>query len=300
MNLPSIKQLQYLLAVHREQNFNRAAEACHISQSTLSVAINNLEELVGQQLIERDNRKLMFTAMGELVVEHARMIIDQTINMMKLIEADGDVMAGEVRLGCIPTIAPFLLPRLAKASRKRYPNLRLRLVEDTTAQLLSQLEKGEIDVAILALPMETGSFHVMHVGRDRFFLVAHKRLVPELKQLKDFKELPDGSLMLLEKEHCLRGHAIEACRLSKTEKIHPFAATSLTTLVTMLEDGEGISFLPDMAIKAGLIKNTSLVALDVPFENAERQIGFIWRKTSFRAQCYSNIGRLAEELLASA
>ncbi len=298
MNLPSIKQLQYLLAVHREQNFNRAAEACHISQSTLSVAINNLEELVGQQLIERDNRKLMFTAMGELVVEQARMIIDQTVNMMKLIEADGDVMAGEVRLGCIPTIAPFLLPRLAKVSRKRYPRLRLRLVEDTTAQLLSQLEKGEIDVAILALPMDTGSFHVMEVGQDRFHLVAHKQLAPDLEHLKDFKELPDGSLMLLEKEHCLRGHAIEACRLSKTEKIHPFAATSLTTLVTMLEDGEGISFLPEMAIKAGLIKNTPLVAINVPFENAERQIGFIWRKTSFRAQCYRNIGVLAEEMLA--
>lgn len=298
MNLPSIKQLQYLLAVHREQNFNRAAEACHISQSTLSVAINNLEELVGQQLIERDNRKLMFTHMGELVVEQARMIIDQTVNMMKLIEADGDVMAGEVRLGCIPTIAPFLLPKLAKVSRKRYPRLRLRLVEDTTSQLLTQLEKGEIDVAILALPMDTGSFHVMEVGRDRFHLVSHKQLAPNLEHLRDFTELPDGSLMLLEKEHCLRGHAIEACRLSKTEKIHPFAATSLTTLVTMLEDGEGISFLPEMAIKAGLIKNTPLVALDVPFENAERQIGFIWRKTSFRAQCYRNIGELAEELLA--
>ncbi|PWK51690.1 hydrogen peroxide-inducible genes activator [Pleionea mediterranea] len=297
MNLPSIKQLQYLLAVHKEQNFNRAAEACHISQSTLSVAINNLEELVGQQLIERDNRKLMFTAMGELVVEQARMIIDQSINMIKLIEADGDVMAGDVRLGCIPTIAPFLLPRLAKASRQEYPRLRLRLVEDTTAQLMSQLEKGEIDVAILALPIDTGSFHVMNVGKDRFKLVAHNKLKKDLEKLKDFTQVPDGSLMLLEKEHCLRGHALEACRLSKTEKIHPFEATSLTTLVTMLEDGEGLSFLPDMAIEAGLLKNTHLIALDMPFENAERQIGFIWRKTSFRAQCYRNIGLLAEKLL---
>lgn len=297
MNLPSIKQLQYLLAVHKEQNFNRAAEACHISQSTLSVAINNLEELVGQQLIERDNRKLMFTAMGELVVEQARMIIDQSLNMMKLIEADGDVMAGDVRLGCIPTIAPFLLPRLAKTSRQEYPRLRLRLVEDTTAQLMSQLEKGEIDVAILALPIDTGSFHVMNVGKDKFKLVAHSKLKKDLEKLNDFTQVPDGSLMLLEKEHCLRGHALEACRLSKTEKIHPFEATSLTTLVTMLEDGEGLSFLPDMAIEAGLLKNTHLIALDMPFENAERQIGFIWRKTSFRAQCYRNIGLLAEKLL---
>lgn len=297
MNLPSIKQLQYLLAVYKEQNFNRAAESCHISQSTLSVAINNLEELVGQQLIERDNRKLMFTAMGELVVEQARMIIDQSQNMMKLIAADGDVMAGEVRLGCIPTIAPFLLPKLAKRSRQEYPLLRLRLVEDTTSQLLAQLERGEIDVAILALPIDTGSFHVMTVGHDHFKLVAHKSRQSDLKKLTDFEDVPDGSLMLLEKEHCLRGHALEACRLSKTEKIHPFEATSLTTLVTMLEDGEGISFLPDMAIEAGLLRNTNLIALDMPFENAERQIGFIWRKTSFRAQCYRNIGLLAESLL---
>ncbi len=297
MNLPSVKQLQYLLAVHKEQNFNRAAEACHISQSTLSVAINNLEELVGQQLIERDNRKLMFTSMGEMVVEQARLIIDQTVNMMKLIEADGDVMAGDVRLGCIPTIAPFLLHRLAKASRKTYPHLRLRLVEDTTSQLLSALEKGEIDVAILALPIDTGAFHVMKVGHDKFKLVVHKSRKSEVECVKDFEELPEGSLMLLEKEHCLRGHVLEACRLTKTEKIHPFAATSLTTLVTMLEDGEGISFLPDMAIETGILRGTQLIALDVPFENAERQIGFIWRKTSFRAQCYRNIGLLAEELL---
>lgn len=300
MNLPSIKQLQYLLAVHKEQNFNRAAESCHISQSTLSVAINNLEELVGQQLIERDNRKLMFTSMGELVVEQARMIVDQTNNMMKLIAADGDVMAGDVRLGCIPTIAPFLLPKLAKESRRQYPKLRLRLVEDTTAQLMSQLEKGEIDVAILALPIDTGNFHVMQVGHDRFKLVAHKSLQEKLNTLTDFEDVPDGSLMLLEKEHCLRGHALEACRLSKTEKIHPFEATSLTTLVTMLEDGEGISFLPDMAIESGLLRNTNLVAIDMPFENAERQIGFIWRKTSFRAQCYRKLGSLAESLLHAA
>ncbi len=297
MNLPSLKQLQYLLAVHKEQNFNRAAESCHISQSTLSVAINNLEELVGQQLIERDNRKLMFTAMGELVVEQARMILDQCVNMMRLIEADGDVMAGEVRLGCIPTIAPFLLPKLAKESRAQYPQLRLRLVEDTTAQLMTQLEKGEVDVAILALPIDTGSFHVMQVGKDRFKLVAHKSLKAEYENLQSFDELPDRSLMLLEKEHCLRGHALEACRLSNTSKIHRFEATSLTTLVTMLEDGEGISFLPDMAIESGLLRNTNLVAMKMPFENAERQIGFIWRKTSFRAQCYRNLGLLAEKLL---
>ncbi len=298
MNLPSIKQLQYLLAVHKEQNFNRAAELCNISQSTLSVAINNLEELLGQQLIERDNRKLMFTAMGELVVQQSRAIVDQSINLVQLAETNGDVMAGDVKLGCIPTIAPFLLPKFAKSCRESYRALRLRLIEDTTARLLAQLDTGEIDVAILALPIETGSFHVMNVGRDQFKLVTHKNNQKQAQKIKQFNEVPDGSLMLLEQEHCLRGHALEACRLTNSHKIHPFEASSLTTLITMLEDGEGMTFLPDMAMAAGILNNTQLVALNMPFENAERQIGFIWRRTSFRAQCYRNLGLLAENLLS--
>ncbi|MEE4245099.1 MAG: LysR substrate-binding domain-containing protein [Kangiellaceae bacterium] len=297
MNLPSIKQLQYLVAVHQEQNFNRAAESCDISQSTLSVAINNLEELLGKQLIERDNRKLMFTAMGEVVVEHARRVIDQTSHMLRMVDADGDVMAGDLKLGCIPTIAPFLLPKLAKEVKSRYPKLQLQLLEDTTEMLMAKLEKGEIDVAILALPLDTGSFHVMEVGTDKFKMVAHKSMSQRLSSLPGLQNLPPHSVMLLEKEHCLRGHAIDACRLTKNEQIHSFAATSLTTLVTMLENGESVSFLPEMAVAAGILKNTDLVAIDIPIEHAERRIGFIWRKTSFRAQCYRNIGLLAETLL---
>ncbi|WP_341501820.1 LysR substrate-binding domain-containing protein [Gallaecimonas sp. GXIMD4217] len=297
MRLPSIKNLTYLLALHEHQNFNRAAKACNVSQSTLSSGIQNLEESLGSQLIERDNKSFMFTALGQEAVLRARDIVNHTRDLVEYVQNQASPMSGEIRLGCIPTIAPFLLSTLVTEVNDQYPQLRLLLREDTTANLLRLLEQGDLDLLILALPMDTKGFHTMTVGRDPFSLVMHRELQQRYGEVPDLLKMPERSVFLLEREHCLTGHAVSACRLTDSTRINPFAATSLHTLVQMVNAKLGSTFLPQLAIEAGILTGTELVALPMAEPDAYREIGLVWRQTSSRIQTYRRLGELVSALM---
>lgn len=295
--LPSLKNLSYLLALHQHQNFNRAAQACFVSQSTLSSGIQNLEEQLGCQLIERDHKSFLFTSMGEEIVDLARHILTQTEELMNHAQSQGQIMEGPLRLGCIPTIGPFLLGPLSKKLHQDHPKLQLQIREDTTAQLLQLLKNGELDALILALPIDTQGHQHWVLGRDPFKMVLHPDLAQQAGEPIDYNALPDNSIFLLEKEHCLTGHAVTACRLGNREKINPFTASSLHSLVQMAAARVGATFVPQMAIDQGILDNTDLVAMAPTDGDAYREIGLVFRPTTSRRQTFRKLAEVIAGLL---
>ena len=294
---PSLKQLHYLVALAEYQNFNRAARACFVSQSTLSTGIQTLEELLGIQLIERDHKSFIMTTAGRDIVIRARKMLAEARDMMELAAAQGGLMSGGLRLGCIPTIAPFLLTDLVNRCAQQAPQLELLLREDTSANLLNQLEEGELDLLVLALPYELRGFHSRIVGTDPFRLVVHQHLIEKLPAPVSVDTLPTHSVFLLEQEHCLTGHALAACQMTARDKINPFAASSLYTLVQMVAAQEGATFLPQMAICRGILSQTGLQALPLAQEGAAREIGLVWRPSTTRVATFYAFGELVAESL---
>ena len=296
-HLPSLKNLFYLVNLHQEQNFNRAAKVCHVSQSTLSSGIQNLEEQLGHQLIERDHKSFIFTAIGEEVVQRSRKLLTDVDDLVELVKHQGEPMTGDIRLGCIPTIAPFLLSKVVKHCQSTYADLTLFLKEDTTERLLDALAKGELDLLLLALPVDTSGFHRMKVGIDPFKLVVHEELTDVIHEPLDYKSLPDQSIFLLQAEHCITGHAVSACELANSAKVNPFAATSLHTLVQMVNSKLGTTFLPQMAIDAGILNDTELRVMQPPGEAPYREIGLVWRQTSSRILTFRTLGLAIQNIL---
>ena len=294
-NLPSIKQLQYLLAVHQHQHFGRAASACCIGQSTLSSAIQTLEETLGCQLIERENRSLMFTAVGEEVVERARKLIAEPMSVHELTTRHLNQLSGKLTLGVIPTIASFIAAPLYHFCQQQFSDLELVLVEDTSDSLLDKLEHGHIDLALLALPYETDKFHTQVLAQDHFSLVHHAEYKPAAG-IEDFNLLPDASVFLLEREHCMTGHALSACHLNRSSCINPFEAASLHTLLSMVEYQLGVTFLPQMAINAGILANKNMLATPSKGD-AYRDIGILWRKTTGRIRDFRLFSQALKDFL---
>jgi len=295
--LPSVKQLQYLLALHEHQHFGRAAEACFVGQSTLSAAIANLEETMQTQLLERDHKTFIFTSLGEDVVRQARHIIEQCEELTEFAKSQGKPMTGPFRLGCIPTIAPFVLSEVMSLCRERYPDLQLLLREDTSDNSLHALAEGRLDMVLLALPYETGAFHTEVLAQDGFKLVLHKDWLGRGFN-QDVSQWPDESIFLLEREHCLTGHAVKACELEDSRKVNPFFATSLYTLTQMVNNKLGVTFVPQMAINSGLLESTELITQQPSSGNAYRDIGVAWRPTSSKARSYRLMTSLISEVLA--
>ena len=282
---PTIKQLRYLCAVVEHGHFGRAARACHVSQSTLSAGILELEEVLGASLLERNNRSLVLTSLGEEVVDRARALLLDVEDLVAVCQAAAEPLQGRLRLGVIPTIAPFLLPGLLTYLRRDYPNFSPFIREDLTEPLIDALHRGELDILLLALPVTAEGVETMVLFEDRFFLAS-----PEDHPLAHHghlstADLQGQDLLLLEDGHCLREHALEACKLRGAEYTVPYQATSLTTVVQMVASGIGITLLPAMAVETGAM-NTPGVAL-TPFSDAavSREIGLMWRrKTPRRAE----------------
>lgn len=295
--LPSLKNLNYLLALHQHQNFNRAAQACFVSQSTLSSGIQNLEEQLGCQLIERDHKSFLFTAMGEEIVERSRLILSSTEELVNFAKSQGNLMEGPLRVGCIPTIGPFLLGSLSNALQEKFPKLQLAIREDTTSQLLNALRDGELDILILALPMDIQGNQQWVVGKDPFKMVLHPSLADLAGTPVEYEKLPDRSIFLLEREHCLSGHAVTACKLGQTQKIHPFTASSLHSLIQMTASLKGATFVPQMAIDHGILNGTNLIAADPTDQKAYREIGVVFRPTTSRRQTFRKFAEVLAELI---
>lgn len=298
---PSLKQLHYLVTLHETRHFGAAAEKCFVSQSTLSKGIQNLEEVIGCPLYEKKDKKspLVFTHVGERVVAGGRELLAKGQDLLELGKlCSGEIMQGQLRVGCIPTIAPFLLGSLVQVVNQKYSQLDLLLKEDTTSNLMQALKHGELDVLILALPVDIENMSSQIVGQDPFRMVISSNQAHKITTPIRYADLPDASVFLLENEHCLTEHAVSACRLTEKEKINPFAATSLHTLVQMVANGLGITFIPQMAIDHGLLENQNLTIIDPPGKNAARKIGLVWRPSSTRHETFSQLAKIVENILS--
>ncbi|WP_114786446.1 hydrogen peroxide-inducible genes activator [Vibrio tetraodonis] len=297
---PNLKQLHYLITLHETRHFSEAAKKCFVSQSTLSKGIQNLEDLIGCPLYEKKDKKgpLVFTLAGEQVVKQGRELLAKGQDLVELgRQCQGGEMQGQLRVGCIPTIAPFLLCDLVQEVNQRFPLLNLLLREDTTNNLLAALRHGELDILILALPVELDGMESKIVGNDPFKMIISRHQANTIRTPIKYDDLPDESVFLLEKEHCLTEHAVSACQLTRKEKINPFSATSLHTLVQMVANGMGTTFIPQMAIDHGLIENQNLVVVDPPEQQAHRHIGLVWRPSSSRVNTFNQLAQVVSELL---
>jgi len=280
--LPSFKQLQYLVALAEHLNFTRAAESCFVTQSTLSAGLKELESLLGAHLVERDRQSVLMTPAGLEVVNRARAILTAAQDLVEFAAGAGKTMTGLLRLGVIPTIAPFLLPAVLQALRERYPQLKLALREDLTASLLARLAAGQIDFALIALPYDTADLLVEPLFDDALWIVARKG-DPEAKAERMQAAPPLAErLLLLEEGHCLRDHALYACGATRGRTTPGIEATSLLTLVQMVESGLGIGLVPEMAVRSGLTDSPNLVARTMAKPGPRRTIALAARRSTSR------------------
>ena len=279
---PTLKQLQYLVALSEQLNFTRAAESCFVTQSTLSAGLKELERLLGTQLLERDRQTVLMTPIGAEVAERARTIVTATMDLAEHVAAAREPMTGLLRLGVIPTIAPFLLPQCLSLLRERYPQLRLGLREDLTDNLLSRMEDGQLDFALIALPYDTANLLVEPLFDDDLWVVGRKG-DPEMEREKITvtRSLTDR-LLLLEEGHCLRDHILYACNASNRESSSGMEATSLLTLVQMIESGFGLGLIPEMAVASGLTKSPGLVSRPTAKPRPKRTIALVARRSTSR------------------
>jgi len=294
--LPNLKHLNYLVALDKFQHFNKAAEACFVSQSTLSSAVVKLEQQLSCQLLERDHKRFIFTHHGKQVVELARQLLLNANEFTTYAQQQSCRNGGNINIGCIPTIAPFLLTDLVKVCQKELPNLEMYLREDTTENLLIQLEQGEIDCAILAFPIVKNNFDSRVLGQDDFYIAGDETLVNRFKVSSDYQSLPEKSVFLLNKEHCLTEHAVSACKLADASLINSFSASSLATLVQMTAFHRGITFLPEMAVNKGVGKLEGLLIEPMKGE-VYRDIGMVWRKTSMREDVFMSLADVISQAL---
>jgi LysR family hydrogen peroxide-inducible transcriptional activator len=281
MKTPTIKQLRYFVALTETEHFGRAAEACFVSQSAFSNAIKELETLLGVQLVDRTNRSVTIAAVGQQIASYARLVLQDMEALVEVAEGRGAPLTGELRLGVIPTIAPFVLPTLLPKLRKAYPELKLFLVEDQTQRVYERLQDGEVDLLLLALPWPMRSAETLTLYKDRFCLAARPNYT-------------NDGVLLLEDGHCLRDHALDACRIRNAQKIQPFGASSLLTLVEMVDADLGITFLPEMAKGSTLLKNTRVKLTELP-ASSHRSIGLAWRKGSARVEEFKLFGEFVKQ-----
>jgi len=295
-NALSLRQLAYLVVLSETLNFTRAAQRCFVTQSTLSAGIRELERGLGVELFERDRQNVMLTAIGRELVERARLLLSQTADLVQAAHAASEPLKGTVTLGAIPTIAPFLLPRLLRLMRRELAGLTILLREEPTIELLQAVDSGEVDFAIIALPMDIGRLVAYRLFIDELWLIAAdadpicRQAAPKVSQI-DLQRL-----MLLNEGHCLREHSLLACqsgRRGRPQQPSGIEAGSLPTLIQMVEAGLGISLLPQMAVKAGLLAGTRVSARPLAAPSPKREIALVCRPTTGRAQLRDCILALA-------
>jgi LysR family transcriptional regulator, hydrogen peroxide-inducible genes activator len=293
--LPTIKQLQYLVALHEHGHFGRAAEASFVSQSTLSAGIRELESLLGVTLVERSRRVVRFTPLGNQVVEKAHRLLREAEELSDLVQAAGKPLSGTLRMSVIPTIAPFLLPRILPRLRRERPELKLFLREETSQDAVESLHHGRVDCVLLALPFATGDVEMEHLSDDALYVAFPKDDPRDPPETIKPSMIDEGRLLLLEDGHCLKEHALAACNRPELRGSATMIGTSLHTLVQMVDNGLGLTMLPKMALDAGILAGTDVVARPLKSSAAKREITLIWRKNSPRGDEFR---LLAEELRA--
>ena len=280
--LPTLKQLQYLVALKDQGHFGRAAESCFVTQSTLSAGLREIESLIGVTLVERTRRVVRFTPLGLRIAEKARRILREAEELADMARAAGKPLSGELRMGVIPTIAPFLLPSLLPRLRAAYPDLKLYLREETSQAACDSLHRGQLDCVLLALPYACGEVDSAELFEDRLFVAFPPGMSQEPPAVVHPGSFDENKLLLLEDGHCLKDHALAACNRPGLRAEAAMLGTSLHTLVQMVDNDLGLTMVPAMAIDAGILKGTGVIARPLESEYAARRIALIWRKSSPR------------------
>jgi LysR family hydrogen peroxide-inducible transcriptional activator len=295
--LPSLRQLSYLVKLSEKLSFTQAAEASFVTQSTLSGGIQELERQLGAQLVERDRQHVRMTPIGEEVVGRARVLLSMAGDLVAHATSAAEPMTGLLRLGAIPTIAPFMLPTLVRTTRERHPKLRIALREDTTARSLAQVRDGSLDFALIALPFDTSGLLVRELFDDELWLIAAEGDPAARPARPSVASLDADRLLLLEEGHCLRSHTLEGCGLAERANLTGIEASSVTTLVQMVEEGLGIALLPEMAVRAGLLVGTSVVARPMGAPAPRRGIALVARASTARTAELDALATIARTMV---
>lgn len=294
MNLPTIKQLRYFIALDQHEHFGNAAAACFVSQSAFSTAIRELESTLEVQLVDRTNKNVTITHIGRQIAAEARRCLRDVENLVELARSNHEPLSGELRIGVIPTIAPFLLPKVLPELRKAFPKLKLLLTEDITQRLHEKLLAGELDLILIALPYALSNVEVLPLMRDPFYLACREDSKHVDPNCYDFDQLKDESIILLEDGHCLRDHTLSACQVQDLDKVNRFTASSVLTLIQMVDADLGITYLPKMVRDSATLAGTEIRLWSLTDENSYREIGLAWRRGSARSEEFKQLGELIQ------
>ena len=292
---PTLKQVRYLVAVSESGHFGKAAASCHVSQSTLSAGIAELEDVLGVPLVERNNRAVILTLLGEEVVRRGRSILLDVEDLRSLCDASAEPFAGKLRLGVIPTIAPFILPGLLNRMRTEHPGFKLFIREDLSGNLVELLHHGELDALLLALPFPAERVETMPLFEDEFMFACPKNHPLAAAKTLNVEQLKGQELLLLEDGHCLREHALDACSLKEAQVSVPYQATTLNTIVQMVANGIGITVLPKMAVAANVLRGTDVQVRPFDAQGVSRAVGLMWRKKSPRRNEFQLLGNFIQD-----
>lgn len=280
--LPTLKQLQYLVALKEHGHFGRAADACYVTQSTLSAGLRELESLLGIMLVERTRRVVRFTPLGDSIVAKAHRVLRESEELAGIAAAAGTPLTGDLRMSVIPTIAPFLLPRLLPKLRHERPELKLYLREEPSQAACDSLHHGHVDCVLLALPYACGDVESVALFEDRLLIGLPAELAHGLPDPITPDMIDAQMLLLLEDGHCLKDHALAACNRPELRAGARMMGTSLHTLVQMVDNGLGTTLIPEMAIEAGLLAQTRIVTRSIASDHDSRTIALVWRRNSPR------------------
>lgn len=297
MALPTLRQLQFLVALGETGSFSRAAEACHVTQPTLSAGIKELEDQFGVALAERESRGATLTHAGEIAAARASALLADAHALVQSVTSAGELFSGPFTLGAIPTIAPFVLPRTVSVMTRKYPNLKLYLTEDRTSRLVDQLKARTLDAAFIALPWDAPGIETMVLFDDEFLLAAPAGHPLARKNGLSPADLKDEDLLLLDDGHCLREHALSICSLKPGPGREQVSATSLGTLVNMVAGGLGVSLIPRLATDNGLALGPDVALRAFVTPVIGRQVGIAWKAGSPRAAEARQLGELIRDQL---
>lgn len=288
----NLRDLEYLVAVAQFKHFGKAAEHCHVSQPALSMQLKKLEEELGVSLFERNNRQVLTTKIGVKITMRAQMILQQAEDLKQFAKSADDSFSGELKLGAFPTLAPYYLPKIVPEIVKQLPAIKLLLIEDKTDILIDKLQKGEMDCAFMALPIEADNLDYEILFEDEFYLAvpSDHELANETEITVD--ELQNRSLLLLEEGHCMRQNALDVCSLNGARESQGFRATSLETLRQMVGIGMGITLMPSLAKRA----NDGLKYIAFKHKPPVRTIALVWRKTTHRRELFGKLAALCRKI----
>jgi LysR family hydrogen peroxide-inducible transcriptional activator len=293
----NLRDLEYLVALDEEQHFHRAAERCFVSQPTLSGQLKKLEEELGVLLVERNNRQVAMTQAGKAIAEQARKILAETRAIKEMAQYYQDPLVGDLHVGIIPTLAPYLLPIIIPALKKQYPRLKFWLYEYQTHQLLEKMRRAELDFLILALPVEAHEFIELDLFREPFRLAVNKSEKLAKQQMISMGDIARQEMLLLEEGHCLRGHILDACQIADVAESSQFQATSLETLRHMVGEGMGMTLIPELAVPEKRRKADLVQYVEFSDPKPNRRIGMLYRKNSYRQETFIEISELLKSVL---